>query len=327
MQAPPDSSNAQFLSTYTSTEVENVYMTTQGGNNGLYILATGSNAARDGKGCLNAYNDAAYGHAAVFKNGEDSFGDLTVFKPNLKNGNAIRIDKGTSESGSWSEGKESRITNNGYLQFPAYFHCSDFDEVIPAGGALASTVIAKAYWTGGGTNGTQTLNDDANGNYTEIQLSTTDTASRTSTLLFNRDISNTYRTLEVRAMIASATNTRILMGWTYSTDTEYLHFKFDTAASATLIYAETNDGTSVSASTGQSVSTGMWHTYRIVQVSNTFAYFYIDDVLVQTLTTHLSVRGMKPYFYIDNKNASELKRLYIDYVKVWMGRTDNPYHP
>jgi len=328
MNAPANASNASFYSSNTSNETENIYMTTQGGNNGLYINASGSNANRNGKACLYAFNDASYGHSAYFKNGDNSFGDITVFQPNLKNASVIRINKGSAGGGSWSDAKESRVTNMGFLQFPAYYHYSEFDELVPAGGgALSSSIIAKAYWTGGGTSGTQIFNDDSNGNYTELELSTTDTASRTSSIIFNRSIGNAHRELEFRIQVASNTNTRLTMGWTYNNEAEYIRFIFDTAKNASLIYAEVNDGTEVSESTGVSVATGSFHTFRIVQLSNTFVYFYIDDVLVKTISTHIPTRGMKPYFYIDNKAASELKRLYIDYVKIWMGRLDNPYHP
>lgn len=200
------------------------------------------------------------------------------------------------------------------------YWCDDFMETAAL---LASTVYSKAHWTGGGTNGTQTVTAGVGGT---IALDTTNTGSRTSTLAFaTADFSTNYApTLEFRLKTSNITNTKITAGW-YVGANDYAWFMFDTATSAANIYLSTrnNGATAVTTDTGVDLVAGTYYTFRLAIAANETVTASINGVrvaashagTVQQLATDV------PYFYVDNKAASEAKVLTIDYVKVWQNRS------
>lgn len=227
---------------------------------------------------------------------------------------------------AWTGIFESKISTEGYLSFPAFFHYSEFEE-LPA--ALASSVIANAFWVGGGTSGTQIISaEGADGlavNVTYVRLSTTATASRSSTMTHRRTVE---LNLQARwdALIRHSTGittTEQQWGWYYDA-THYAYFNFDTDQHATKVYFAHRDG-GAETLTDISVSMptdGQFHRYVIQSYIGKF-YLYIDDALVATISTTITDYG-KAYFYVDNKATAVERTMDIDYVKTWQGRTLSP---
>ena len=304
----------QILGTTTGNTFTQFYVYATGLEDAVTIT-TGGSTARSGLAGLKINLNSDNGNGIIMKRNSAAIGDMQyAVVGTVKKANFLTI---TNEGSGWSAMNDARITNEGYIQFPAYYHRSDFDETAAA---LASTVIANAYWVGGGTSGTKTIVDDARGNNTCILLSTTNTASRSSTIIFRKYIAIDERCVEFRARITDKTNTAIHMGF-YDGSANYSWFNFDTAIDANKIYAECYAGSSVTRTdTGVTMSTTQWNTYRIMQYQGSYTYFYINDVLVATITNNTSSSGMKPYAYIDNKSSAEEKLLYIDVINFWKGR-------
>jgi len=308
---------AQILGTTSTNGHTQFKVTAKGLEDAVTIETTGSSARSALAGLrMNQYSDVGYGIYIV--QNSDARGDMLRFATNTgKKSNILLI-----EDSSWAAVHEARITKENYIQFPAYYHCSDFDEVATGGLALASSVIAKAYWVGGGTDGTQIIVADSNGYNTYIKLSTTDTANRSSTITFNRKIAIDQRCVEFRVRISSKTNTTIRLGF-YDGSANYAWFNFDTDIDANNIYAECYAGSLTRTDTTVDMNTTAWHTFRIIQYPGPYTYFFIDDILKATITTNTSTSGMKPYCYISNKAAAEEKILYVDFIKIWKGRVDS----
>lgn len=280
-----------------------VSITNKGLNFGLIVTTSGS-AART----------STYAGIKI-ANGSSS-GDALRITTTNNNANVLRIDKSSATAVH-----DSRISNEGYLEFPAYYHCSDFDEYISGDTVLASSVIAKSFWVGGGTAGTQTLitgtNQDTN---SYINLSTTSTANRTSTLTFGRFLKQAQVCVEFRFRVSNITNTKIQFGL-FADATHYALFTFDTAVSSTLIYFATNDGfSSASISTGATMDADAWHTLRLQLYTSNAYNLFLDDAAVTAGSQFTNIGPSKPYVYIDNKAASEEKIAYLDYIKMWTGR-------
>jgi len=276
--------------------------------------------ARSDYAALRINVNSTFGYGLRIVNDNDAYGTLIRLATHSKKAkNLIEIDET-----SWTAVHSARITNENYLQFPAYYHCSDFDENTGESSIdLTSSVIAKAYWIGGGTSGTQKLWYDANGNHTEIRLSTTDTTSRSSSLTFCNPVAASERCIEFRVRMWRKTNTYMHIGF-YDGSTNYAWFSFDTAIDANNIYAECYAGSLTRVDTGKDM-TDYWRTFRIIQYPGPYTYFFMDDQLVATITTNTSTSAMKPYAIIGN-TADEEKKLFIDYIKIWSGRVDTAYH-
>lgn len=198
------------------------------------------------------------------------------------------------------------------------YYMEDFHE---GANALASTTIAKDYWTGGGTSGTQAVIAGING---IIELDTTTTGSRTSTLTFtNANFqTNSNPTLETLLQLSNITNTKCEFGW-YASSNDYLLFRFDTAVDAGNLYSvsKNNGGTEVVVKTGLTLTAAKNYKFRIEMYSNETFKMFINDILVDN--TGMSIKELatfKPYFYVDNKSAAESKKLDIDYVYISQDR-------
>jgi len=281
-------------------------------------IVTSGNTARSTKSWLYINNQAVYWSGLNLVNGTDSLWPLISLTSNNQEANLIEI-----LDTSLTATHPARITNRNYIQFPAYYHCSDFDELASGDVALSSSVVAKSYWVGWWTSGTQTLvgwsNEDEN---TYIKLSTTSTASRTSTLTFGRFIAQENQwSFECRMIFNDITNTNSRWGF-YLDASNYVTFSFDTDLHASRLYIGAKSGwTGSDTQLTQTISASTWYLFRI-SIIGSVATFYLNDVAIGTLTGNIPSSHCKPYFYISNKAASEEKILYIDYEKHWTGRDD-----
>jgi len=230
---------------------------------------------------------------------------------------------------SWSVNSRSmQITSDKYILNRQRHHISEFDET---GAALASTVIAKLYWTGGGTSGTQTLVSDAasgysNDDYTLMRLDTTSTASRSSSLTFNRqvDVLNNSRWESILKFNTGITAMTAYWGW-YTDATHYAFFEFDTAVHATNIYfTYNNGGAGTRTATGQSMNSANFWLYGIQIYAGAYINAYINETLVFSVTSVSIPTVMKPYFYVDNKSSANSRGMDIDYFELWTGRLVTP---
>lgn len=200
------------------------------------------------------------------------------------------------------------------------YWCDDFMETAAD---LTSTVISKVYWTGGGTSGTQAIAADANG---VMQLSTTATGSRSSTLTysgastFDNDLAWIF---EARVKVNNITNTKIDLGM-YVDGNDEIIFRFDTDVDAGNIYlvTENNNGGEILQDTGVNLTANTYFKFCIeVEDDDTFEVSINDTEVCSVPTGTIRDVAFKPYFYVDNKAAAEEKILSIDYVKVWQDRS------
>jgi hypothetical protein len=197
------------------------------------------------------------------------------------------------------------------------------DDFMEAANLLASTKYSVAYWTGAGTSGTQTIVAGLCG---EMQLATTGTANRTSTLTFTTaNFDTDYASvMETRVKTSNITNSKINFGWYDSSGADYLMFESDTTDDANHIAVITNKASAGEVRTDTEVHlvAATYRKFRLEIDADEGYRAYIDGALVKrgaaTALTHLAT--LKPYFYVDNKAATEAKILSIDYVKVWQNR-------
>lgn len=196
----------------------------------------------------------------------------------------------------------------------------DFDEI---GAVLASTSMAY-YYTGGGTSGTQTI---AAAECGEMQLSTTATGSRSSTLIYAGSIvadNDKEWEFKTRVKLNDITNTKMECGMYVDANDEIV-FRFDTALDAANIYlvTESNNAGEVVTDTTVDLVVGEWIEFSIeVAADDTFEVF-INGTEVLNVHTSNVIRDVafKPWFYVDNKAAAEEKILSIDYVEFSQNRT------
>jgi hypothetical protein len=284
--------------------------------------ATPSTAARQNVAAFKFAGNTVHGDGFTAENTEDDWdGDFfrVINSAATKASAAFRI----SDS-PWTGSVESQITSDGYLDFPMYHHVSEFDET-PA--VLASSVIAKLFWTGGGTSGTQEIFADGsnglNDEITYLRLSTTATGSRSSTLTSQRSFdSSMCRWDALLRFNTDLTDTARRWGWYYDS-THYAYFYFDTATHATKLYFAYNNGGSIQlVDLGIDMpDDGLFHRFTI-QIYVGKIYVYVDQVLESEISTSIN-NLFKSYFYVDNKTAAEEKVIDIDYVKMWQRRSRN----
>ena len=307
----------QMLDEGSGTSANMAKITATGINNALYIETDGSSSVdREDVAAIFIENLSYYGDGIHIANADDgaeswdSRGNLIFLGNRYNSGHYNKIH---FEDTSWSAIDEARITNENFLQFPAYYHCSEFDERISGYVSLASTVIANAYWEGGGTNGTQELQAGSNKDRkTYVLLETTFTANSTSTLTFGRQVTKSIACVEFRALMDDNTNTEIKAGF------DNVYFTFDTDRDAANIYI--TDGTRY-VDTGVNINIGFYKRFRIFIYPSDVCRAYIDDYLVYNGSgLDFSTSSKRPYFYVDNKSSEENKELFIDYVKIWSGR-------
>lgn len=195
------------------------------------------------------------------------------------------------------------------------------DDFIEAPATLASTVYSKAYWTGGGTYGTQEIITGING---IMRLSTTNTGNRSSSLTFANDaFHNDGNWVFEAAIKTNALTSRKINVGMYKDSNDYIMFEFDTADDAAKIYLVTkNNGSSeVSEDTGKTLIANCYYVFRIeAHADNTFELYINGDQVLETHTGTIADVAFKPYFYIDNKTANQENLLDIDYVKIWQDR-------
>lgn len=191
------------------------------------------------------------------------------------------------------------------------------DVFVEAPAALASTIYSKAHWTGGGTNGTQSI--VAGG---LMQLSTGALASSTSTLDFtNAAFPNSLQpSMEIRLTTDALTNRKIEFGF-YASANDYLLFRFDTGSSLDtsnfIIASKNNGGAEVAMSTLIPPVAGTYNKFRIDIFSDSTFRLYVDNKLIINFTGTIQsgLTTLKPHFYIDNKAVAQNNNLNIDYVK------------
>jgi len=308
---------ARFLNSDNTCIFDTIEVTARGLQNGIYVKTDGF-TDRELKAGIYLENFSDKGYGEYLKNDADSIGDLVRWASNTQKGRNLLLIEDTD----WAGTHEARITNENYIQFPAYYHCSDFDENLAGDTALASTVIAKAYWDGSGTNGTQILKEGTNQDKnTYVAISTTATANSTSILQSGRYIGFDQICIEVRVRFSSKTNTAVKIGFQRDAS-NYSYFLFDTAVDAAKIYFNSSDGaSSASVDTGLVMITNAWRTFRIILYPGAVRAF-IDDYLIPQGIQYVTANSTKAYIYIDNKAAAEEKIAYVDYVKIWKGRNN-----
>lgn len=188
----------------------------------------------------------------------------------------------------------------------------DFDE---KAAALASTSM-NYYYTGGGTSGTQAIVASEGG---VIQLSTTSTGSRSSTLTYAGSIvadNDKEWEFKTRFKLNNITNTKVDIGMYVDANDEIL-FRFDTAVNTANLYlvTENNNGGEVVEDTTVDVVVDTWIEVAIEAAADDSFEVYVNGT--QVLATHTgTIRDVafKPYAYVDNKTAAEEKILSIDYI-------------
>ena len=204
------------------------------------------------------------------------------------------------------------------------YWCDDFAE---AGAVLGSTVYSKCHWTGGGTNGTQTVTASPGGT---IVLATTATGNRTSTLTysgactFDNDLAWIW---EARIKTTNITNTKIDLGMYLDANDEIL-FRFDTgsgeadAANGIYLVTENDNAGEVLTDTTINLTANTYFTFRIEVAADDSFEVYINGSEVLASHPSNTIRDVLfvPYFYVDNKAAAEAKNLSIDYCKIWQDR-------
>jgi hypothetical protein len=213
--------------------------------------------------------------------------------------------------------------------------CRFIDDFLEPANSLASTVISKAYWTGGGTSGTQAIVAAPNG---IMRLDTTATGSRTSTLTFSAadyDIASNP-TFETRIALSNLTNCVYEWGM-YVDANDYALFRFKSATSATqLLFAtKKNGGTEVVQTLYYAPTLAKYFKTRLEILSDATYKIVIGEVDTKIKSPLLycenndigrytgSIRSLAtfvPYFYVSNVAAAESKKLDIDYVLMTQDR-------
>jgi len=162
----------------------------------------------------------------LFANGT-SWGTATPDTAGLvaKSGNqTIAGEKTFSDDCAFSADVDIAYADITRLEYKGFRQVYDFDE---GANALASTVIAKALFTGGGTSGTQAIIAGVGG---VMQLDTGATGSQSSTLaLTNASMIKTSQKPVFSALVKTdaLTHRKILVGL-YKDANNYVMFEFDT---------------------------------------------------------------------------------------------------
>ena len=308
----------QFLNSNSTAPHESIKATGAGLQDVVKIETSGS-SLRSSAAALNIDNSSIKGIGINIKKGDGNTDALI----NIDNQSQEIGDLFVLKDNSFTATEESRITNENYIQFPAYYHCSDFDENISSNTSLSSTVISNAYWNGSGTNGTQILQSGVDvDEATACLLETTSTSNSTSTLTFGRYIAiENQACVEFRVQFKDSTNQKTILGFLKDA-THLAYFETDTDADGTRkIYASHNNGsTTTTVDTGSTYNESLFIYFKIQQVGSKF-YYFKDNILIHTATSNIPTSvHMKPYLYLDNKSASQNNQLVLDYVKIWSGR-------
>lgn len=213
-----------------------------------------------------------------------------------------------------------------------------YEDFLENPAVLASTVIAKAMWTGGGTNGTQTVTAAPNGT---MVLASTVTASSTSTLQFTQAAFSMVKnpTFEALLQVNNVTaNLTARMGF-YASASNWAYVKYDTALSTTGLYLSTNNngGSEVATPlTGYPGAVTMAAaTYVKIRIeilpqatgaTTAGMNVWINDIQVppgllpSTQLIQSPLTTLIPYFYVDNKAAAQANTMTIDYAQFSQNR-------
>ena len=292
--------------------------------------ASGANStARQSAAGFYFYNrNADHGDGLVLREGYSGTWDgnfIRIRPSSMKNIDALIMD-----ATSWSAvSRPSRITTEGYIDFPQFHHRSEFNDS-PDGTALASTVISNAYWVGGGTSGTQTVKGGSGGGtfsndtWSYLELDTTSTASRSSTATARRNGAITNESLfHAMVKVNGLTTTKWEFGW-WTNATNYYLFRFDTDVSASNIYlVHRTGGSETLTDTGVDADSGSFHWFRLQVYPAGVVYATIDDTVCTVGSPSVPSAGA-PYFYIDNKATAVSRQMQVDCVDWWYGRTVTP---
>ncbi len=290
---------------------QEISISIQGTQHGITLNTTGS-TSRSEKACFYANNQSDKGMAFYAKGdtGYTNVNPLYFAEPSSNRGDVLKQTAA-------SFGQISNISNYGFIQYPAYHHRSDFDENISGDTLLASTVLAKAHWVGGGV-GTQTL-IDGDFQATYIQLATTAVTETSSTLQFHRKLcrSGINSAVEFRVQVNDITNVVIQLGLYYDA-THYVYFLFDSLINAANIYAaRANAAAETRTDTTADLTAEAWKHFKLFFTSDGYAHFYQNEDLLVSVSTNLPTgSNLTPYAYIYNR-AAENKILSIDSIEFW----------
>lgn len=109
--------------------------------------------------------------------------------------------------------------------------------------------------------------------------------------------------------------------------TEAAWFRMDASLA---LKVETDDTTNNNddVSTGETLTTGAYHVFKIDFTDISDVRFYLDGASVATGTTYdmsnlTDAEGMmQPYFSLDKATGTGTASMLIDYVKIWSGRSE-----
>ncbi len=198
------------------------------------------------------------------------------------------------------------------MGYKAYHQIYDFDE--PAA-ALSSTTIAKALFTGGGTNGTQAIIAGVGG---IMELDSSATGSSTSTLIqSNASVINRTKApdLLVRAKTNALTNRKILFGL-YKDASNYVMFEFDTDNGITpenwKIVSNNAGAGEVETDTGITAVSATYSEFVIEVAADGSIEAFIDEVKCNAHSGTLADDAFALYAYINNKDQAQSNKLDID---------------
>lgn len=167
-----------------------------------------------------------------------------------------------------------------------------------------------ARWTFGGTGGTYTQNNEANGTGT---MATGATNNNSGQLSFNGK--NCFKAsmsprVKVRAKISTTTKIKFFAGlWVDSNNAIAFQYNVTTPA-ANFSCTCVSGGTASSVDSGVAADTN-YHDFEFDTTSTSSVAFYIDGSLVATISTNIPTGVLEPIVLIQAKEAAD-KQLTID---------------
>jgi len=219
-------------------------------------------------------------------------------------------------------GATGKIVGAGLEDSKAYW-CDDFED--EAANALAATTLRKLWWTGAGTNGTQSVALGANG---LMVLATSATAQNDdSSLLYTHENYNTDNApiLEAYVKLSAITDVQTYLLGFYDDASDYVCFEFDSADDANHISVVSNKaaGGEVRTDTTIHLVAGTYVKLRLEIDADEGYRAYINDALVKTGAAAVITQQTtnQPYFYVKDPAVGHPGRsLTVDYIKTWQNR-------
>lgn len=204
------------------------------------------------------------------------------------------------------------------INFPSKFQMHfDFNE---SAGVIQGSDYHDIYWVEGGSNGSATIREDANG----VLRIATEAAASDPYIEYRFDNIDPLLKPEIEFYfkVDAITNLELYLGF-YADTNNYAYFSFNTTTSATNIYIVSKSPSGeVSEDSGIDLGASTYYKCRIKIESITDIRYWINDVEVIHSFTGLvsSSAALKPRFWIKNK-SSAVRNLDIDYVRIVQERS------